>query len=141
MSDAEADANAAAIWPRAYWRTWASLAGPTYATALTRLRAWSNTATILLFIFAFVMLVYFLAVAKTGSMLPAILALLVPWGIVSAVIEYRRGRVAQTMTRNLAANGQAVSVIPTLSELQFQGWKREHGVTADDLQNSAPLVD
>jgi ABC-type transport system involved in cytochrome c biogenesis permease subunit len=133
--------NSLAIWPRGYWHTWEALAGPTYATALTRLRAWSNTATILLFIFAFVMLVYFLAIAKSGSMLPAILALLVPWGIVSAVIEYRRGRVAQTMARNLAANGQAVAAIPTLSELQFQGWKRENGVTADDLQNSAPLVD
>jgi ABC-type transport system involved in cytochrome c biogenesis permease subunit len=133
-------ADGPAIWPRAYWHTWEALAGPTYATALTRLRAWSNTATILLFIFAFVMLVYFLAVAKTGSMLPAILALLVPWGVVSFVIEYRRSRVAQTMARNLAANGRAVPVIPPLTELQFLGWKREHGITADDLQNSAPLI-
>jgi hypothetical protein len=133
-----ARADDPAIWPRGYWHTWEALAGPTYATTLTRLRAWSNTATILLFVFAFVLLVYFLIVARTGSMLPAILTLLVPWAIVVGVIEYRRGQLARTIARNLAANGKPVSVMPPLSESQFLRWKRDHNVTTDDLQNSAP---
>ena len=135
-----ADQPDAAIWPRGYWRTWRPIVGAAYATSLTRLRAWSNVVTTILYLVAAVMLAYYLLVAKSGATLGATVALLVPWAIVVGVIEYRRLQLAKTMLRNLAAHGKPVTVLPRFGEVQFLRWKREHGVTTDDLQDSAPLA-
>ena len=126
------------IWPRGYWRTWEPIVGPTYATSLTRLRAWSNVVTTILYAIAVVMLAYYFLVVKSGSLLAATLALLAPWTIVVGVIEYQRRRLARTVQYNLAANGKAVSELPTFVEAQFLRWKRDHAVSTDDLESSAP---
>jgi hypothetical protein len=126
------------IWPRGYWRTWEPIVGPTYATSLTRLRAWSNVVTTILYALAIVMLAYYFLVVQSGSLLAATLILLVPWAIVIGVIEYQRRRLAKTVLRNLAANGKVVSELPTFAEPQFLRWKRDHSVSTDDLQSSAP---
>jgi hypothetical protein len=104
------------IWPRGYWRTWEPIVGPTYATSLTRLRAWSNVVTTILYALAIVMLAYYFLVVQSGSLLAATLILLVPWAIVIGVIEYQRRRLAKTVLRNLAANGKVVSELPTFAE-------------------------
>jgi hypothetical protein len=127
-----------AIWPRGYWRTWAPIVGPTYATSLTKLRAWSNVVTTILYLIALVMLAYYFLVVKSGSLLLATFTLLVPWIVVVAIIEYQRRRLAKTMQRNLAANGKRVPELPTFADVQFLRWKRDHSVTTDDLESSAP---
>ncbi len=129
-----------AIWPRGYWRTWQPIVGTAYATSLTRLRAWSNVVTTILYLIAAVMLAWYFLVAKAGTLLAATLILLVPWAIVVGLIEYRRRALAKTMLRNLAAHGKPVSVLPSFAEPQFIAWMRAFDVTADDLQDSAPLV-
>jgi hypothetical protein len=129
-----------ATWPRGYWRTWEPIVGATYATALTRLRAWSNVVTTILYLMAAVLLAYYLLIAKSGTTLAATVTLLVPWAIVVGVIEYRRLLLARTMLRNLAAHGKAVAALPRFGEVQFLRWKRENGVTTEDLQGSAPLT-
>lgn len=126
------------IWPRGYWRTWEPIVGPTYATSLTRLRAWSNVVTTVLYAIAVGMLIYFFAVHETGSLLGITLALLVPWAVVVGIIEYRRRQLARTVQRNLAANGKPVTELPMFAEAQFLRWKRDHSVTTEDLQQSAP---
>ena len=127
-----------AIWPRGYWRTWQPIVGAIYATSLTRLRAWSNVVTTILYLAALVMLVYYFAVSKSGTLLGATLILLVPWAVVVGVIEFQRRKLAKTIIRNLAANGTPVGETPTFAEPQFLRWKRDHSVTTEDLQNSAP---
>jgi hypothetical protein len=126
------------IWPRGYWRTWEPIVGATYATSLTRLRAWSNVVTTILYAIAVVMLAYYFLIAQSGSLLAATLILLVPWAIVVGIIEYQRRRLAKTLLRNLAVNGKVVSELPTFAEAQFLRWKRDHSVSTDDLQSSAP---
>jgi CHASE2 domain-containing sensor protein len=126
------------IWPRGYWRTWEPIVGSTYATSLTRLRAWSNVVTTILYAIAAVMLAYYFLILKSGSLLPATVTLLVPWAVVVGVIEFQRRRLAQTVQRNLAANGKAVSELPRFAEAQFLRWKRDNSVTTDDLRSSAP---
>jgi hypothetical protein len=126
------------IWPRGYWRTWEPIVGLTYATALTKLRAWSNVATTILYAIAVVMLAYYFVVVKSGSLLAATLALLVPWAVVVGIIEFQRRRLARTVQRNLAANGKAVNELPTFAEAQFLRWKRDHAVTTADLEATAP---
>jgi hypothetical protein len=128
----------AAIWPRGYWRTWQPIVGATYATSLTRLRAWSNVVTTILYLAAVVMLVYYFALAQSGTLLAATFILLLPWVVVVATIEFRRRAIAKTMIRNLAANGKPVRETPTFAEPQFLRWMRDHSVTTEDLQNSAP---
>ncbi len=126
------------IWPRGYWRTWAPIVGPTYATSLTRLRAWSNVVTTILYLVALVMLAYYFLVVKNGSLLLATFSLLVPWVVAVGIIEYQRRRLAKTMQRNLAANGKPVPELPTFADVQFLRWKRDHSVTTEDLESSAP---
>ena len=133
-----ASAPDGSIWPRGYWRTWEPIVGPTYATSLTRLRAWSNVVTLVLYLIAAVMLVYFFVAHETGSLLGVTLALLVPWAVIVGVIEYRRRQLAKTVQRNLAANGKAVSELPPFAEAPFLRWKLHHSVTTEDLQQSAP---
>jgi ABC-type protease/lipase transport system fused ATPase/permease subunit len=127
-----------AIWPRGYWHSWEPLVGVTYATALTKLRAWSTVITTLLYLIALVMLAYYFLVVRSGSLLTATFILLIPWAAVIGVIEWQRRRLATTMLRNLAANGKPVTERPTFVDVQFLRWKRDHSVTTDDLQNSAP---
>jgi hypothetical protein len=131
-------ASDGSIWPRGYWRTWAPIVGPTYATSLTKLRAWSNVITTLLYLIALVMLAYYFLVLKSGSLLLATFTLLVPWAVAVGIIEYRRRRLAKTMQRNLAANGKPVPELPTFVDVQFLRWKRDHSVTTEDLESSAP---
>jgi ABC-type uncharacterized transport system permease subunit len=133
-------ANAAdgSVWPHGYWRTWQPIVGATYATSLTRLRAWSNVVTILLFVIAAVMLAYYFLIVRSGTLLAAIFVLLVPWAIATVIIEWQRRRLAKTVQRNLAANGKAVSELPTFVDIQFLRWKQAHTVTTDDLESSAP---
>jgi hypothetical protein len=126
------------IWPRGYWHTWAPIVGPRYATTLTKLRAWSNVVTTLLYTVAVVLAAYYLLIAKGGSILWATIVLLIPWTVIVAVIEYQRRRVAKTMQRNLAAAGKPVSQVPIFIEVRFLEWKRTHSVTTDDLESSAP---
>jgi hypothetical protein len=126
------------IWPRGYWRTWEPIVGPSYATSLTKLRAWSNVVTTILYAIALVMLAYYFLVVKSGSLLAATFTLLVPWAVVVGIIEYQRRRLAKTVQRNLAANGKTVSELPTFAEAQFLRWKRDHAVTTEDLESSAP---
>ena len=132
------NASDGSIWPRGYWRTWEPIVGPTYATSLTKLRAWSNVVTTILYAIAIVMLAYYFLVVKSGSLLVATFTLLVPWAVVVGVIEYQRRRLAKTVQRNLAANGKPVPELPTFAEPQFLRWKRDHSVTTEDLENSAP---
>jgi hypothetical protein len=127
-----------AIWPRGYWRTWQPIVGATYATSLTRLRAWSNVVTTLLYLAAIVMLVYYFVIARSGTLLVATFVLLVPWAAVITVIEVSRRRLAKTLQRNLAANGKPVGEVPTFVDIQFLRWKQTHTVTTDDLESSAP---
>jgi hypothetical protein len=129
-----------AIRPRGYWRTWQPILGATYATSLTRLRAWSNVVTTLLYLVAAVLLAYYFLIVKSGTLLAATLTLLVPWAIVVGIIEYQKLRLARTLVRNLAAHGKTIAVLPRFGEVQFLRWKAENGVTTDDLQDSAPLV-
>jgi hypothetical protein len=131
-------ASDGSIWPRGYWRTWAPIVGPTYATSLTKLRAWSNVITTILYLIALVMLAYYFLVLKSGSLLLATFTLLVPWVVAVGIIEYQRRRLAKTMQRNLAANGKRVPELPTFADVQFLRWKRDHSVTTEDLENSAP---
>ena len=131
-------ASDGSIWPRGYWRTWEPIVGPTYATSLTKLRAWSNVVTTILYAIAIVVLAYYFLVVKSGSLLAATFTLLIPWAIVVGVIEYQRRRLAKTMQRNLAANGKPVPELPTFAEVQFLRWKRDHSVSTEDLQASAP---
>jgi hypothetical protein len=126
------------IWPRGYWRTWEPIVGATYATSLTKLRAWSNVVTTILYAIAFVMLAYYFLVVKSGSLLVATFTLLVPWAVVVGIIEYQRRHLAKTVQRNLAANGKPVPEVPNFAEAQFLRWKRDHAVTTEDLQASAP---
>jgi hypothetical protein len=126
------------IWPHGYWRTWEPIVGATYATSLTALRAWSNVVTTILYAIAVVMLAYYFLVLKTGDLFAATFILLIPWAIVVGVIEFQRRRLAKTIQRNLAANGKAVSELPTFIEVQFLRWKRDHSVSTEDLQSSAP---
>jgi hypothetical protein len=132
------DASDCSIWPRRYWRTWEPIVGATYATSLTKLRAWSNVVTAVLYAIGIVMLAYYFLILNSGSLLVATLTLLVPWAIVVGVIEFQRRRLAKTVRRNLAANGKAVNELPTFAEAQFLRWKQDHAVTTDDLQSSAP---
>jgi hypothetical protein len=133
-----ADSTDGSIWPRRYWRSWEPIVGATYATSLTRLRAWSNVVTTLLYIAALILLAYYILVVRNGSLLTATIILLVPWAIVVGAIELMRRRLANTIQRNLAANGKPVSERPTFVDVQFLRWKRDNSVTTDDLQNSAP---
>jgi hypothetical protein len=126
------------IWPHGYWRTWEPIVGATYATSLTKMRAWSNVVTTLLYAIALMMLAYYFLVVRSGSLLAATFTLLVPWAIVVGFIEYQRRQLAKTVQRNLAANGKPVSERPTFVDVQFLRWKRDHEVTTEDLQNSAP---
>jgi hypothetical protein len=126
------------IWPRGYWRTWEPIIGPSYATSLTKLRAWSNVVTTILYAIAVVMLAYYFILVRSGSLLAATFILLVPWAVVVGIIELQRRHLARTVQRNLAANGKPVSELPTFAEAQFLRWKRDHSVTTDDLQQSAP---
>ena len=126
------------IWPRGYWRTWEPIVGPTYATSLTKLRAWTNVITTILYLIALVMLAYYFLVLKSGSLLLATFTLLVPWVVAVGIIEYQRRRLAKTMQRNLAANGKPVPELPTFGDVQFLRWKRDHSVTTEDLESSAP---
>jgi hypothetical protein len=135
-----ADSTDGSIWPRRYWRSWEPIVGATYATSLTRLRAWSNVVTTLLYIAALILLAYYVLVVRNGSLLTATIILLIPWAIVVGVIELQRRRLANTIQRNLAANGKPVSERPTFVDVQFLRWKRDHSVTTDDLQNSAPIA-
>lgn len=129
-----------AIWPRGYWRSWEPIVGATYATTLTRLRAWSNVITTLLYVAALVLLAYYFLVLRSGSLLTATFILLVPWAVVVVIIELQRRKLVTIMLRNLAANGKPVSERPTFVDVQFLRWKRNHSVTTDDLQNSAPIA-
>ena len=135
-----AEATDGAIWPRGDWRTWQPIVGAAYATSLTRLRAWSNVATGILYLAAAVMVAYYLLIAKAGTLLGATIVLIVPWAVVMVVIEYQRGRLARTMLRNLAVHGKTVSVVPRFAEPLFLRWKQVNGVTTDDLQDSAPRI-
>jgi hypothetical protein len=127
-----------AIWPRGYWRTWEPIVGASYATTLTKLRAWSTVVTTILYVIAVVMLVYYFAVVRSGTLYAATFILLIPWAVVVGVIELQRRRLAKTMQRNLAAHGKPVSELPTFGDVQFLRWKREHGVSTEDLEDSAP---
>jgi hypothetical protein len=84
------------------------------------------------------MLAYYFLVVKSGSLLVATFTLLVPWAVVVGIIEYQRRRLAKTVQRNLAANGKPVPEVPNFAEAQFLRWKRDHAVTTEDLQASAP---
>jgi hypothetical protein len=126
------------IWPRGYWRTWEAMLGATYATSLTKLRAWSSVVTTILYAAAIVMLAYYFLVVRSGTLLTAVFVLLIPWAVVVGVIEFQRRKLAKTIQRNLAANGKPVSEIPTFVDVQFLRWKQNHGVSTEDLQNSAP---
>jgi hypothetical protein len=142
MSDTsdKPDATDGSIWPRGYWRSWEPIVGVTYATTLTKLKAWSNVITTLLYLAALVILAYYFLVVRSGSLLTATFILLVPWAVVVGIIELQRRKLATTMLRNLAANGKPVGERPTFVDVQFLRWKREHSVTTDDLQNSAPIA-
>jgi flagellin-like protein len=133
-------ANAAdgSVWPRGYWRTWQPIVGATYATSLTKLRAWSNVVTTLLFVVATVMLAYYFLIARSGTLLTAVFVLLVPWAIAVGIIEWQRRRLAKTVQRNLAANGKPVGELPTFVDIQFLRWKQTHSVTTDELEATAP---
>ena len=126
------------MWPRGYWRTWEPIVGATYATALTKLRAWSNVVTTLLYVSAVVLLAYYFLIVRSGTLVTAIFVLLVPWAIATGIIEWQRRRLAKTVQRNLAANGKPVSELPTFVDIQFLRWKQAHTVTTDDLESSAP---
>ena len=126
------------VWPHGYWRTWQPIVGATYATALTKLRAWSNVVTTLLFVIAAVMLAYYFLIARSGTLLTGIFVLLVPWAIAVGIIEWQRRRLAKTVQRNLAANGKPVSELPTFVDIQFLRWKQVHSITTDDLEATAP---
>jgi hypothetical protein len=134
------DPTDGAIWPRGYWRTWQPIVGSAYATSLTRLRAWSNVTTVILYLIAAVVVAYYLLIARSGSLLGVTLILLVPWVIVMGVIEYQRGRLAKTMLRNLAAHGKRVTAVPRFAEPMFLRWMIANGITTDDLQDSAPRI-
>jgi hypothetical protein len=133
-----ANATDGAIWPRGYWRTWEPIVGATYATSLTKLRAWSNVVTTLLYVIAAVMLAYYFLILQSGTLLTATFVLLVPWAIAVGVIEWQRRRLAKTVQRNLAANGKPVSELPTFVEVQFLRWKLTHTVTTEELEATAP---
>jgi hypothetical protein len=128
------------IWPRAYWRTWAPIVGATYATSLTKLRAWSNVITTVLYLGAIVMLAYYFLVVRSGTLLTAVFVLLIPWAAVVVIIEFQRRKLAKTIQRNLAANGKPVTETPTFIDVQFLRWKQTQSVTTEDLQESAPRV-
>ena len=132
------DTDDGSIWPRGYWRTWAPIVGPSYATSLTKLRAWSNVVTTILFVVAVVMLAYYFLILKSGSLLVPTFILLIPWVLAVGAIEYQRRRLAKTVQRNLAANGMPVSELPTFGEAQFLRWKRDHSISTEDLQSTAP---
>ena len=133
-----ARATDGSIWPRGYWRTWEPIVGPTYATALTRLRAWSNAVTTLLYVAAVVMLAYYFLIVQSGTLLVATFVLLAPWAAVVTLIEVSRRRLAKTVQRNLAANGKPVGELPTFVDIQFLRWKQAHSVSTEDLESSAP---
>ena len=94
--------------------------------------------TTVLYLSALVLLADHFLILKSGSLLAATFTLPIPWAVVVGVNEYLRRQLAKTVLRNLAANGKPVGELPTFAEPQFLRWKRDHGVTTDDLQSSAP---
>jgi hypothetical protein len=136
-----AESTDGSIWPRGYWRTWEAIVGATYATSLTKLRAWSTLVTAVLYVVAIMILAYYFLVVRSGTLLTAVFILLIPWAVVVGVIEVQRRRLAKIIQCNLAAGGKPVSEVPTFVDVQFLRWKQTHGVSTEDLQNSAPRTD